>query len=64
MAVFLFVIAILSGLAGLGFIGGATSVLHEIFGAMGIVTVAILFGAAAIVSAVDDLKHQLRSTEK
>ena len=52
MAIFLYVISILIVLFGLGILSVATSVLHEIFGAIGIVTAAILFSSGGIISEI------------
>ena len=58
MVFFLTVMSVLIGFIGIAFFAVATSVLHEIIGAIGIVTAAILFSSGGICSEIDRARKQ------
>lgn len=59
MNIFLYIISVLAALVGFLLATVAKSSIHEIYSAVWFLIAAVLFGAAAIVTAVDSLKRSL-----
>ena len=64
MAIFLFILCGLSFLSGIIAAITATTIFHQIIGAISFVTSAILFIGAAIVNAIDELTHEVKKAKR